>query len=515
MALGPASTPVELLRYRDAKYAALLQNDVVVPFRYPIDTAAGGVLILSILFVPLVRGRKFQIFRYASFALICLLSLCTLRQCRSQSTANGYGIGLICAWGTVWSATLLVFNDPRTAFQRLETQRARNTPKDSATQDGSVGQQPVPKESSKEGSSTIDEQGGQQCQEPDKFALFWQPYPPHFLHRLDWAMDLVTSFRGPGWNWRIRSLPRTAKTDSGGLPSSTTSLPTLVNRSICTYFVLYLIIDACETLFRMDPYFWGIASITSVPPDNFPAFIRASPFCTKSYRLFATMSTTAIALQYVMVLNPIFFGGIIAHYFPDLSRAPLHEPFLYPPQWGPATAILDQGLAGFWGKWWHQMFRHGISEPGRWLVVDLLHLNPRSNAARMIQVMTAFSLSGAMHACASYTQLADTKPLHPFLFFFLQGVGVLAQAAISRMTWIKRFPRWLRRLGNVTVVLIWAYFTGPLLADDFARGGIWLFEALPVSIWRGLLGKGWLCWHGKWFIWWGKGHWWERGIALA
>ena len=159
----------------------------------------------------------------------------------------------------------------------------------------------------------------------------------------------------------------------------------------------------------------------------------------------------------------------------------------------------------------------GISEPSRCLI-SKFRLNPRGSLARILQVTIAFALSGSLHAAGSYTQFADTKPLRPFLFFMVQGLGSLGQRTVTRSLGTKNLPQWLRRTGNGLFVLIWAYYTGPLLADDFARGGIWLFEPLPFSLFRGLgLGSqedGFNCWHGKWFRLWNRGRWWERGFAI-
>lgn len=51
---------------------------------------------------------------------------------------------------------------------------------------------------------------------------------------------------------------------------------------------------------------------------------------------------------------------------------------------------------------------------------------------------------------------------------------------------ISRAPRWARRLGNLAFALAWLWATGWLLIDDFARCGIWLYEPVPVSLFRAL-----------------------------
>lgn len=75
-------------------------------------------------------------------------------------------------------------------------------------------------------------------------------------------------------------------------------------------------------------------------------------------------------------------------------------------------------------------------------------------------------------------------------------------------------PQTLRRTGNVLFVAAWLWVTGPLLADDFARCGVWLFEPLPVSLLRGVMGEGWWMWGGRWAGWWQGTRWWDTGIAI-
>jgi hypothetical protein len=56
------------------------------------------------------------------------------------------------------------------------------------------------------------------------------------------------------------------------------------------------------------------------------------------------------------------------------------------------------------------------------------------------------------------------------------------------------------------------------MGDDFARGGVWLFEPIPVSPLRGLgfgqEGDRWWCWGHIGVGWYTGKHWWESGIAF-
>jgi Membrane bound O-acyl transferase family len=191
--------------------------------------------------------------------------------------------------------------------------------------------------------------------------------------------------------------------------------------------------------------------------------------------------------------------------------------------------VLDRGLAGWWGRWWHQLFRHGISEPSRFLTERFLPgWSPRSQKTKALQLVVGFAVSGVIHAGASYTALGPhrSRPLSgPFAFFFAQAFAILAEQFVFKTLGVSRlmrsWPRVLRRAGTLMYVMLWFYVTGPWLADDFARCGIWLFEPVPFSLFRGLglgaEGEGWWCWHGTWAVWWGgvEGtRWWRKGIAI-
>ena len=183
--------------------------------------------------------------------------------------------------------------------------------------------------------------------------------------------------------------------------------------------------------------------------------------------------------------------------------------------------VLDRGLAGFWGGWWHQTFREGFVAPARWLV-------PKGNkvARAVVQTMCAFLLSGALHAAGGYTSIREgTVAWTPVAFFLLQGAGVLLQAGVCAL--VKRYvdvekvvlKKW-RRVGNLVFVAGWLHFTAWGLIDDMSRAGLWLFEPVPASPLRlmgfGAPGEPWWRWGGKNGLRWYTGrHWWESGFALG
>ena len=375
------------------------------------------------------------------------------------------------------------------------------------------------------GPSPVPTTGKQGTQPGRPYKLVWQGFPESFAHRLDWTIDLVTSFRGVNWNFRIPSLPHvdlpskevTSASSPGAIPSSPPSaLHALRRHAIRDFIVHYLAIDLLKAITLTDPYFHGTVTISS--PSPWPLLTHHATL-TRLARLVISIASVLSALTFIFSLSPLIFPILPT----SVTWSPLHEPLVYPPYWGALIpSVLGKGLPGLWGKWWHQMFRFGISEPSRYLI-EKLGLSPKSQTARFLSVLVAFAISGAIHAGASYTTFADSKPLSgPLAFFLLQALGVLGQACFTQQFThkvydIRKLPAWLRRLGNGLFVLTWLYFTGPLLADDFARCQIWLFEPFPVSPIRAVMGWDWWCWYGPWVTIW-KGRegdpWWRTGIAI-
>jgi hypothetical protein len=108
-------------------------------------------------------------------------------------------------------------------------------------------------------------------------------------------------------------------------------------------------------------------------------------------------------------------------------------------------------------------------------------------------------------------------------FFLLQAAGIFTEVATTQAAKSKglgrNIPSWLRKIFTFVYVHVWFYYTAHLLCDDFAQGGVWLFEPVPVSLFRGLgLGPdprdGWWCWGGQLLRWHSGDRWWRSGIAL-
>ncbi|KAK3497974.1 uncharacterized protein B0T23DRAFT_354523 [Neurospora hispaniola] len=246
----------------------------------------------------------------------------------------------------------------------------------------------------------------------------------------------------------------------------------------------------------------------------------------------------------------------------------LDELWRYPDLFGGFVRnVLDRGLAGFWGGWWHQSFRVGFTGPVRFFLVkqgggfgggkivgtvDEKGKKKKKNStkkgvAMTVQMATAFFLSGFLHALGGYSSTAfrisfagqdlltgDKRNrlagfAEPVGFFVFQFLGCLVQALLIAIinnrvaAPTREMPRWLKRTGNGLFVLLWLHSTRWMLIDDMARSGLFLYEPVPVSLFR-LLGLGGMPGEGRRDWWrldweyvpslWLGSRWWEKGFRM-
>jgi hypothetical protein len=110
----------------------------------------------------------------------------------------------------------------------------------------------------------------------------------------------------------------------------------------------------------------------------------------------------------------------------------------------------------------------------------------------------------------------------PLVFFLLQAVGIFSEAVLKqawhRATGGRVLPKWATNAFTFLYVHVWFYYTAPLLCDDFAKGGVWLFEPVPISLFRslglGVEGDSWWCWSGQPVRWHRGDRWWKSGVAF-
>ncbi|PGH08603.1 hypothetical protein GX51_01123 [Blastomyces parvus] len=532
------------------KYDEAIAAGWMRPVLFPHSFAPLIILVLSLL-VKTPRKGPFTIVKYLSFGAVVCSGLLNILQSRMYLGGNGCIIGIASFWYIMKGASLLVFNDPQRRFKRIERTTISSHSRESCpscsedhvlatTSDRSLENKEIGNTNFRLPRATTKAlQPGNGCKhrleaDSEMYILRWQPYPKTFTHRLAWVWDLVVSMRGPGWNWRISTIPLLPKPVSSHLDplSDGVRRPEIMNLSdtksaaksaLFQVTCNYLALDALKVIMMHDPYFWGVVSSPApFPLDSLGTFGK---IITRAYRLLFSVMGVKCAVE--CADSTISLLSLSISLWVPFARTwtsiPIEAPWLYPKAFGPCfSSLLDHGLIGFWTKWWHQLFRFIFVQPSNWIYAHLPHRLQKPFVRQSLKLYIAFGLSGLLHAAGSYTQLAPTKPFPDlFLFFFLQAPAIMFQDFVSRhIVALLPFkpPRWLRRSTNFIFVMAWAFLIGPLGADDFTKGGIWLVEPIPLSPIRGLgfgaEGQGWWFWKGPTFTQWRGEKWWDVGIRI-
>lgn len=507
-------TPREVTLHYNALYEHLIDSGQAIPFLYP----WAGVGALAVIGYLLVDHRRFRWTRHVVYAFLVAFQIWCIKTMRAVHPAAAFGVGLLSGWGLLWVFAIMVAKDCQTDMVRLERR-----PADSDDNDASMNGATANGDRSK----TSDTRTA---------TLYWQGYPSNFQDRVDFVADVFCSFRMVGWNFQTSGVPRLPKqieaqlhpsVDPRAEPEPVTVSRTGIRRfadrkqlwRLCVEDLIVgcFMLDMVKTLMARDRYFIGY--MDAATPTYLPLAIQQSYFLTKSYRLVLSLTGVYFALREIFTLGPLFFCFILGPEWIGVRGETWMNPL---DMFGDFSNVFDHGIAGWWGGWWHQIFRFGFEAPTDRLL-DLLNVEKKSKAGKLIGLFVAFTLSGCLHACGSYTQLGDTRPIRgPFTFFFLQPLGIMAQMlasyALKQTGLTQRLPKVVRQAANFVVVHAWLYVTAPLLMDDFAKGGVWLYEPLMYSPLRGL-GYGakddrWFCWWNGIF-WWRSGKtWWDTGIAF-
>lgn len=479
--------------------------------------------------------------RWLVLAATVLVHYDMITNVSSTNFGAAYGAGLWAAWGIVWHFTLLVWRNPQRDAKRIE--RRRISPKKIMRQNGKSDAQHMNGKANggkaasngtlrhRNGSTRgpgVEERGTKQA----KYEYFWQPYPADasFWIRLNWSFDIVSTMRMTGWNWAIPCLPPyDIPPTIDGQQQPLSALPQksrqgytrthsrwefFKERMLWNMIPTYTLVDFVAVLMTEDPYF-------ILGPENdlaLPAHLAAMhPTALRVRRIALSLMGILAALNLTWNFGALclcFLGGPLLGF-----RA---HPFHLPTMTGPFTEVLDRGLAGFWGSWWHQTFRFGFTAPTKWLM-SKGYIRKGTVFAGVIGVVIPFMLSGFLHAAASYSAVPKTKPWLPPLFFLSSGIGAIIQQWVATMmrSQIQKMPRLVRRAGNLTFVVVWLSMTSWMLVDDFCRCGLWLFEPVPVSFFRlsslgdPADGRLWRYGGNGFFPSWHTGrHWWDSGIRL-
>lgn len=402
--------------------------------------------ILLIVYLMVMQNLP-HLSKIPVFLAIAALSIQSLRTSRTLGLAYGVLVGVKSSLCVILSANLTFLHQPAVEFKRVIAFNS-NTKRNGDTKGE-------------------DEQ--------------WQGMPTSGYKRLLWILDLVGSLRALHWSHgqRQTQLSATCEKDAHHSPS--------LRRKIYKVFLIYLSADVLKEIIAMDPYFWGYTE--HVPPD-YIKFILPLPALVQAYRMLVGFATFYIALDFAYTIGLLLFLNILG---PSIAGTWGHE-WAYRPLYGSIDSVATRGLQGWWGAWWHQCFRFVLTSPTN-AIINKLRIRKRGVLAKILGLIIPFIISGAIHACGSHTLWGETRPINAFLFFVLQPVGIALQIisswGLGRLGLMDNnmIPRRIRKAANVAFTVFWLIWTFPLLADDFAKGGLWLTEPFPISVVQ-LLGLG-------------------------
>ena len=493
-----------------AKYRAAVQASASLPFTLPFGLLGYALLITYLLLPPNHYLRRLK---HVVCGIIVWHSMAIVFTCHSLSMAYGIYIGLAESWCILIAANLMVFNDHKT-FSRLIQGPHHDVFINSSVQDVKSGDVQVELAAGKHDTNhkTLEERSSNgntiTAERPADYSDYiWQPMPSKFWERLGWVLDLLTSPRGIHWSFN----PTSENGQSSARPLATKSVDNLAAR-LCRFLISYLSIDVLKVLMVNDPYFLGMIKDTPALPHL--RILNYSPLTVHLYRTLLSFAAIYGAIYFISTLGPLFLSGLLGPTILGIHG----EQWMYPSAFGPFCGILDEGILGFWGTWWHQSFRFVFVSAGKWMNRQICN-ETGTAAAKLTILISAFVLSGLVHACGVYTLIGVVNPLGTFLFFALQPVGIYLQILIlPRFGNSQRSSNNLTRALKFTWTLIWLGTTFPLFADGLAEGGLWLFEPLPISPLRGsgigVEERQWVVWQKPTIDMQLQGPWWRRGLII-
>ncbi|CAG8974449.1 hypothetical protein HYALB_00004145 [Hymenoscyphus albidus] len=509
----------------------------------------GYAFLLTYLCFPHKNRPWLYNARWAVLGLITWWNYTTLWETSSGSHATNMVVGVISSYGWATACTWLFLSKPQWDAKRVQRRMVHLDPSDkgicinghardiSLQTNGHVaaekfsalkGRTQVAISKGGDGTDLMAKANGNgngNISQVEEY--FWESYPESFRDRFFWTSDLLINFRGPGWNWAVPGLPAPPESISKHLKGldmksarsgiSFTGLQRFDTRQelfryLYPRFVAgYFLIDFLKTIMMKDPYFIFGPTTYALPP-----FLqKLSPLGLWCCRAVLSGVTIIHALEMAFMLGPLLLCFILG---PKVIGQ-RGEAWYYPTVWGSFSNVLDKGLNGLWGGYWHQTFRLSFAAPTKFLIGHG-YIEKRSIVSKVLQLFFAFGISGIIHFAGSVTQLARTHHLHNPIFFMLQALGILIQSTACAILnpFIIKLPTSIRRTGNCLFVVVWLLATGSWLADDFARGGVWLWEPVPISPFRGLgfglQGDGWWCWDVFGWGWHHGEHWWDSGFAM-
>ncbi|GAB7364018.1 hypothetical protein MBLNU230_g4576t1 [Neophaeotheca triangularis] len=321
-----------------------------------------------------------------------------------------------------------------------------------------------------------------------------QPYPSDLRSRLPWVSTLIISIRLN--NWKINN-PSHDNTQPP--PPASPNRKTYTLNALTSLARGYLLLDLTTAYTNHDAYFTDpaipihaplpIAALSPLPPHLVRTMLVGAQAWALISQMFYLPCLLAVALNALNLLRDDY------------------SPHLWPSYFGSPRAIFLHGVRGFWGAYWHQTMRLSVTGPGYWLA-DAMGLRGRGFWRYAIVTTSAFGFSGLVHM-----GLVPPEPLHATMpvnairlcvagFFWVQVLAVLVEVVVAKgfvmamglSTFQTGNGLGIRMLLNGLWVVAWFSVSIILLAEAGRQLGYWRVWVVPVSLWQGFRGEGWIAW---------------------
>lgn len=411
------------------------------------------IIFIIFLFLPVfvLAIPRLHKLRPPAFAVMVALGITLMHTLHGRLIGQGNLVGLVISTFIVRVGVMLLLRRPEKEFSRLERTQC------SANNCGVV-------------------------QLDNGETIHWQTYPSTFFHRFLWALDLFFARRGASWNWSVghkHLLPKQLQSSllNPSQHSGQGLAGTIKIRAISLLWVIvrhYLLLDLTTFVMKQDPYFWGLPDLPPFPLSPSNLFAQWPP-ALRLFRVFLGLSAILHFISMVYTAGKLLarMADKVAKLF-NICFPPQEQAWAYTPLFGSPRAIFDYGLAGFWGGFWHQLYRFD----GQCCSEAVLSCCPvwayqNIHIRRTITMGTIFFMVGATHACGSYTQLGTSRPLRgPLLFFMVQPVGITLQKLLLAATSPSLRHTWPMRILNIAYTVLWLWITCPLIGDDYISGAV-------------------------------------------
>jgi hypothetical protein len=299
------------------RFEAALASGAYRPFVWPWDTLPALWLFLGMLILPRLPQNRINFARVPLLLLILGQGLWSCLRCRSIGMAGGYGIGLANDWGLITTVGFLCFGNLKRDYQRLALASRDMTKTEidanGAAQSSATTQvvQPMPRLRATKPTENPHPAGSSASGALDTDKLVWQSYPDDIRDCIGWLVDLITSFRGVNWNWRLAilspadaapKLPQNANHPTpSGRSTAAFATPTTIRavqiQAIKQFLLYYIGVDLAKTLVIHDPYHLGLVPID----DPHPLWLlQPYPTLSRVVRLLISLFSVVMALSFIV-----------------------------------------------------------------------------------------------------------------------------------------------------------------------------------------------------------------------